>query len=438
LELQLLAFNCYACHERDGRGGVARYRRDHFETVAKIDLGDEGRLPPPLTGVGHKLQPAWLKNVLLGKADVRPHMQIRMPAFHSDLATKLPQLFREVDQDGRENFMLTDKAESAEVGRQLMDVGCVQCHAFGGNSLPGVIGVDLRNVSSRLQPNWFQEFLTNPSALKARTRMPSFFPDGKSQRPDLLEGDINRQIATMWAYLNAKENVELPDKIKEARARNYELRPTDKPIVLRTFMKDVGTHAIAVGFPQQIHYAFDAEKVRLAIGWRGKFLDAQGTWFVRFAPPAEPLGEAVFQFADLVPIAKLTEANEAWPSRADDYRFDGYRLDSLGVPTILYRFRNIEVEDRLAPIDAETLGRTVKLRRDSAGAERLFFLAAADKKLTRISDQVYANHAGLRTMLVDRTGKLRTSRLLPGGERDEWLVPIEFEKAFELELHYQW
>ncbi len=438
LQLQLLAFNCYACHERNGRGGVARFRRDHFETVAKVDLGDEGRLPPPLTGVGRKLQPAWLKNVLLGKkADLRPHMQIRMPVFQTE-ADQLPDLFRQVDQVDINKFTLNNKPDDIEAGRQLMDVGCVQCHTFGGNALPGVIGVDLRGVSSRLQPNWFQEFLINPSAVKARTRMPSFFPDGKSQRPDLLEGNINKQIGAMWAYLNSKEPIELPEKIKEARARNYELRPTDSPIVLRTFMKSVGTHAIAVGFPQQIHYAFDAEKVRLASGWRSKFLDAQGTWFIRSAPLAEPLGESVVHFTDTSPIAKLVDLNEPWPTNKDHYQFSGYRLDSSGVPTMLYRYGDIEVEDRIAPIDSETLGRTVKLRKETTGVERVSFMAAADKKLTRISEHVCVNLAGLKTSIVNRTGKLRTAKLLAGGEREEWLVPIEFETEIGVELHYKW
>lgn len=439
LELQLLAFNCYACHERDGSGGVARFRRDHFETVSNVDLGDEGRLPPPLTGVGRKLQTAWLKNVLLGKkADVRPHMQIRMPLFHDELAKQLPDLFREVDQAAANNTALNANAEQIEIGRALMDVGCVQCHSFGGNALPGVIGVDLRNVSSRLQSSWFQEFLLNPSAVKARTRMPSFFPDGKSQRPDLLDGNIDRQIAAMWAYLNAKEPFELPDKIREARARNYELLPKDKPIVLRTFMKDAGTHAIAVGFSQQVHYAFDAERARLAIGWHGKFLDAQGTWFIRSAPPAEPLGDAIVRFADASPLAKLAKANEPWPDNVGDYRFSGYRLDRLGVPTLLYRYADIDVEDQLAPIDSETLKRTIKLRRESAGSARIWFMASEDKELTRIHDQSYSNRAGLKTTLADRSGILRTAKLLIGGERDEWLVPIEFEKTFELEVYYKW
>lgn len=273
--------------------------------------------------------------------------------------------------------------------------------------------------------------------------MPSFFPDGKSQRPDLLNGDVSRQIAAIWAYLNAKEPLELPDKIKEARSRNYELQPADKPIVLRTFMQDAGTHAIAVGFAQQVHYAFDAERVRLAIGWRGKFLDAQGTWFIRFAPPAEPLGDATVHFADVAPLAQLADANAAWPSNSDEYRFSGYRLDKDGVPTLLYRFGSIDVEDRIAPIDEQTLGRTLKLRSDVPGSKRIWFMAAADKQLQHISDQTCTNQAGLKTTLVDRTGTLRTGTLRTvkqpsGGTRDEWLVPTLFENTFELELHYEW
>ena len=45
----LASFSCYACHERKKRGGVGRYRKAYFETVGHVDLGDEGRLPPPLT-----------------------------------------------------------------------------------------------------------------------------------------------------------------------------------------------------------------------------------------------------------------------------------------------------------------------------------------------------------------------------------------------------
>ena len=70
-------------------------------------------------------------------------------------------------------------------------------------------------------------------------------------------------------------------------------------------MQSAGTHAIAVGFPQKVHFAFDAEQISLAQAWRGRFLDAEGTWFVRHAPPADPIGEAHTRLPGSVPFATL-------------------------------------------------------------------------------------------------------------------------------------
>ena len=59
--------------------------------------------------------------------------------------------------------------------------------------------------------------------------------------------------------------------------RAFEITPKERPVLLRTFMKGVGTHAIAVEYPEGIHAAFDALKVRFALAWRGRFLDAEST-----------------------------------------------------------------------------------------------------------------------------------------------------------------
>ncbi len=63
----MLKLNCYACHERDTQGGVGRFRKPYFETVGHVDIGDEGRLPPPLTAVGRKLQSQWLDKFFKGR-----------------------------------------------------------------------------------------------------------------------------------------------------------------------------------------------------------------------------------------------------------------------------------------------------------------------------------------------------------------------------------
>ena len=76
----MLRFNCYACHERNKIGGVPQARNELFQTTQK-EMGDEGRIPPALDGVGAKLTTNWLKKIFAeGSAD-RPYMLTRMPKF---------------------------------------------------------------------------------------------------------------------------------------------------------------------------------------------------------------------------------------------------------------------------------------------------------------------------------------------------------------------
>ncbi len=72
VDFRMRQLNCYACHQRGGRGGVGPQRQRFFETVGHVDLGDEGRLPPPLDGVGSKLTSKGFKTVFSGSGDVRP------------------------------------------------------------------------------------------------------------------------------------------------------------------------------------------------------------------------------------------------------------------------------------------------------------------------------------------------------------------------------
>lgn len=347
LELQLAKSNCYACHERNDIGGVGWGRRRYFETVRHVDLGDEGRLPPSLTHVGAKFNQTMLAKVLAGAANVRPHLKARMPVFAKSTTAPLPALFAKVDEANTTTAaaMFGELNAPPEAGRALIDTGCIQCHSLRGESLPGVVGVDLAGVTSRVHPDWFRQFLLNPAKLKKRTRMPTFFPEGKSSNPKLLDGDVDRQIASLWNYLHAGEKAKLPDKILAARSQDFELIPKEKPILLRTFMKDAGTHAIAVGFPDKVHYSFDAEKCRLVNAWRGRFLDAYGTWFVRFTPPADPLGGNRIEF----PAGVLFTKDDWERSTTPKYEFKGYEFDKDRIPTYFYQYGDFEVKEYIKP-----------------------------------------------------------------------------------------
>lgn len=443
VELQFLQLNCYACHERDGRGGVGRKRRAYFETAGHVDLGDEGRLPPPLTGVGRKLKTAWLKKVLAGTGDVRPYMLARMPVFPAPTIADLPSQLAAADASKSipQTDVVDDTIQFAEAGRTLLNQGCVQCHGLRGETLPGVVGIDLAGVGGRVQRQWFHEFMLSPGQLKPRTRMPDFFPNGKSSTPDVLAGNVDRQIAAMWNYLNQMDKLPLPEKLVQARSRDFELVPQDRPILLRTFMKQAGTHAIAVGFPEQVHFAFDAENVRVAQAWRGRFLDAYGTWFVRFAPPADPLGDDVIALPAGVPLALLKDSQQSWPTDSAEqlnFQFRGYRIDRAGVPTFLYRFDRFDIEDRIEPNGERELERqlTVTQREPSDTNAGLWFRANAGKELRSSKSHSFTNHAGLTTSVSENTDRIGVVRKVDGGA--DWILPVAADGKSTIEVHYQW
>ena len=444
LELKMAQLNCRGCHERGRIGGVGRYRKPYFETVSNIDIGDEGRLPPPLTQVGRKLKPKWIARVLDGKGAVRPHMHARMPRFGKKQVAQLPQLLtatdiHEDDQPTAE-AVFGAAADLAPAGRQLMDAGCVQCHAFRGESLPGTVGVDLNAVTARVQPQWFHDFLLNPISLKERTRMPTFFPNGKSRNHEVLNGDTEKQIAAMWHYLHGLGRQPLPEKIITARNQNYELIADDGPVILRTFMKRAGTHAIAVALPGGVNFAFDAEFVRPALFWQGRFLDAEGTWFVRSAPPARPLAETVLELPDGASLAALGQPHDAWPHTdfgADGaVIFRGYRLDDSGVPIFLYSISGMSVEERYAPGPDQSLDRTITVRRpDQQSPTPLWLRALVGKAIVSDSASRHSNKSGL-TVTVD--GHLKTAMpVRKSGQGMEWLIRVPEQNVSTLKLSYQ-
>lgn len=426
LTFRMLQLNCYACHARDGRGGVGPERRQFLATVGHVDLGDEGRLPPSLDRVGRKLQPAWMQRVFAGDGDVRPFMTIRMPRFGA-LTKPLVAWFQTADRSAPPVDPLAGVPATAEAGRQLMDVGCVQCHPIGGERLAGVVGVDLAEIDQRVHADWFFEFLLDPAGLKERTRMPAFFRNRTSSAPEILGGDVDRQIASLWAYLKAASPHPLPQRIQQEREHDFELVPRQRPLVLRTFMERAGPHAIAVGFPQGVHLAFDAERVRVAQFWRGRFLDAHGTWFDRFTPPAQPLG------TDVIDLTDHSVADD--PAQPPAAQFAGYRLDRDGVPTFLYRLGAVAVEDRFQPGGDNGFVRFLKFASlpGRTASEPLWFEVLSGSGLRVTGTGQWQSAAGLTVEL--RSPVELDSRLAGDPLR---ACAIQIQPPVELQLEYRW
>ena len=57
-------------------------------------MGDEGRVPPPLDGVGAKLNPDYFKQILDKGAHDRPYMHTRMPGFGTANVGQLVETLR--------------------------------------------------------------------------------------------------------------------------------------------------------------------------------------------------------------------------------------------------------------------------------------------------------------------------------------------------------
>jgi cytochrome c553 len=334
-DLTLQALNCIACHERDGKGGPDAARKPYFQ--GDHNLGDTGRYPPPLTGVGGKLRPEWLAKVLAGENRVRPYLKTKMPQYGAATA-ELGKLLGVADA----RVALKFEGGDDTAGRKLMGTqggaGCITCHSWSDRPSLGIHGPDLSNVAARLQEGWLREYLINPAAYRPGTLMPSFWPAGQSFNPSILGGDTDKQIASIFKFIESANGE--PEGFPQNRNGEFEIVPKDRPVVQRAFTDGVGVRAILVGFPTGVHLAYDGDKGGPGLAWKGRFFDAYLTWYSRFPTFEKPIGTEVV----------------AWPKPTG--RFLGYRLDAKGNPTFLNEQGGVKVEETYEGIE-NGLRRTV-------------------------------------------------------------------------------
>jgi mono/diheme cytochrome c family protein len=328
-KLTLAAMNCYACHDRDGIGGPTVETNPFF--VGDESLADSGRLAPPLTGIGHKLQREWMQGVFTGVegSRVRPYLKTQMPVYPAHAAA-LTEWFDRIDAKP-DALPVTERKEDLEAGRQLLGiqggVNCITCHNWGEKKSLGIAALDISSLNKRLRPEWFRSYLLNPAEYRAGTLMPPLWPGGQSMLKEVLGGDTDRQIAAIWSFIREGEG--LPGGFPDRSSGQYEIVPSDRPVIQRTFLEGVGTKAILVGFPAGISLAYDGGKGHPALIWRGGFFDAYQTWYSRSAPFEKPLGDEVYAF----------------PASDTAGAFRGYRLDEAGNPTFLRREGKREVSE---------------------------------------------------------------------------------------------
>lgn len=433
----LSGLNCVACHERDGLGGPAPERRALF-TGSQPNLGDQGRIPPPLTGVGAKLNPEWLAEVLLRGGRQREYLDARMPRFGEAQVGHLVALLGRVDVlEAAPMPTLANVQEAKDVGHAMVGasgLGCIACHEFNGQKPADFGALDIARAPERLRKNWFHQYLRQPTRFHPTTIMPSYWPEGRATAPQFLGGDAAMQIEAIWAYLADGTRAKKPQGLSR---ESNEVRVADLAEICRG-QSGMGYRGIAVGYPERIHLCFDAGEMALRQLWKGEFVSVSPGHF-------RPRGSDVVTLPPGVPFHRLATMDEAWPAKKKanhafpqdhGYQFRGYHLDARRRPTFRYEYGAVAVEDFFEDVRGEDgkawFRRTLRL--DNRGAVTSFhFRAAAGKDVRGRSPRDFACD-GLTVRIVEGP-----DGVVRDGDHGDVLVPLSVPPGrSQLVLGYQW
>ncbi|MDA1013680.1 MAG: c-type cytochrome [Planctomycetota bacterium] len=424
----MTTLNCYACHARDKIGGPEEKRNSLFLTSIQ-EMGDEGRIPPALDGVGDKLNAAWLKHVMQNGAQDRPYMLTRMPKFGEANVGGIIDALAKVD--------LKTKAETVEfdepvhrvksIARNMVGdkaLSCIKCHYFDKYASTGLQAMDLTKMTTRLRQDWFQRYMLNPGAYRPGTRMPSAWPRGRSILPKVMDGHSLKQIAAIWLYLEDGTKARTPSGLQTGQV--IELQPEDRPIIYRNFIGDTSPRGIAVGYPELANLTFDAERMGLSLIWQNQFINAGKHWIGRGPGNQGPLGDNIVRLEPTAPLAFLESLTADWPSlpgRQRGFKFRGYRIDKDGRPTFRYTIGEFDVEDFPKPISGKfpSFVRTITVTGKTL-PENLWFRAGVGTKVVPLDQNWIEIDGAIRIRI--RSESLNELKLRQSKGKTEVLIPV--------------
>lgn len=446
----LTAFRCIACHVRDDFGGVHDAHNSFF-AGSELKLGDDGRIPPPLTLIGAKLQPGWMKKVLFDGESVRHYMATRMPQYGTANLQHLPAVFGRLDVLNGPEMKIpnpesrTDSEREREkllraAGRELLGdkgLNCIACHNFNGKAAQVNQGIDLLTSYQRLQPGWFNSYLRNPGAFRPRTVMPTAWPNGVATLKTVLEGHTDRQIEAIWYYLSLGTSAADPPGL---RAVSTKLTVADQAQTYRGRSRVAGFRGIAVGLPEKLSYAFNAETGTLSAIWQGEFIGVNwsGQGSGDFNPASEPITLAqdvsFVSLADekapwpLLPVMTKearTNPNPLYPKNVG-YQFRGYFLGESSIPTFQYRSGTIEIEDRSAAAGSDEQQQLKRVLQLESPTQQTLWFRALTGDIHLESERVYRS-GRLRLTIPATETKLRSLSEEP--KRSELLLRLQIPQG---------
>ncbi|WPP51003.1 family 16 glycoside hydrolase [Catalinimonas niigatensis] len=203
----------------------------------------------------------------------------------------------------------------------------------------------------------------------------------------------------------AYEGPQIPKASLQAKS-SVPTPPPPKPLIViadenvevqRGFLMHNGvkrTHTITVGTPQHINYALEMSNGALLDGWRGSFVDATDMWHERGeAQLIQPLGSAL-EFSGKPMLASLESSTAEWPDTLvtdnGPFSYNGYELNSNGLPIYQYHWNNTLIHDLILP-DTTIYGlvRELDFQSDSPQND-LYCLLAEGSSIEKLEDGSYA------------------------------------------------
>jgi len=343
---RIARLRCTACHELDGSG----------PRVAPVDR------VPDLDGVGGKLRTYWLREVLSGKARVRPTCRTRMPHFSASvlgsLASDLARLAgeRPGDDSGAPDIDENERATGLTLLGTETDRGglsCISCHDVGDwRPVADEKGPRMLRMARRLRYDWFRRWMEDPARISSGTAMPAYFLGSPAS-------EVEAAVRSLWGALELGERMPRISGVGEPfNVLGQEHLPVaaHEALMMRMYLPDATPSAIAIGLPAQgrilpVSLCFDASECRIAYAWYGGYLDLSPSLGKRADHP-RLIGQRFLRMEEF-PI-RLGERDRI-PRR----RFRGYRIVD-GFPELRYDVDGVAVTELIVPL------------RDRAGFEQRF------------------------------------------------------------------
>ena len=194
---------------------------------------------PRLSHASDKYDPGFLeRSIRDGVSEVRhSNYSYRMPAYGDDAKDhRLALMEGDGDSAGPDLRVVRPSDPTlAPFGASLAGFegySCVSCHIWKGQSMaepdPGAIAPELTTVTRRINREWFDRWLNEPSRVQPGTPMPQIFKLGKpATLGHILDGDAQKQKDALWNYFALGPDAPAPRPLPLLPV----VAPSDGPLV---------------------------------------------------------------------------------------------------------------------------------------------------------------------------------------------------------------